>query len=432
MTPTPSWPAPTAVPAHVHGTVVIPGSKSLTNRSLVLAALAAQPTVIRGTLMARDTRLMIGGLQSMGVGVTVEDSTVTVMPQPLTGSVRVDCGLAGTVMRFLPPVAALARGDVAFDGDPRARQRPMAPLLAALRQLGVPVAGAELPIIISGRGAVSGRAATIDAATSSQFVSGLLLAGARFDDGLDLRHRGGPLPSLPHVRMTTDLLADRGVRVTADTEDATDCRWQVAPGPIAGGDVTIEPDLSNAGPFLAAAMVTGGQVRIPHWPADTTQAGDELRAIFAAMGGTAELTAAGLTLRGPDSIRALSADLSAVGELLPTVAAVAAFADGPSRLTGLAHVRGHETDRLHALATELGRLGAQVTELPDGLVITPGPMSGAVVQCYDDHRMATFAAIVGLRVPGVALSDVGTTAKTMPDFPQLWTELVRPGVGVDP
>lgn len=430
MSPTPTWAAPTAEPDEVHGTVAIPGSKSLTNRALVLAALAQRPTVIRGALMARDTRLMIAGLQSMGVGVTIDEATVTVLPQALTGDVHVDCGLAGTVMRFLPPVAALASGEVTFDGDPRARQRPLRPLLAALHQLGVQVVGHELPVVIGGRGAVTGRAATIDASASSQFVSGLLLAGARFAHGLDLRHRGGPLPSLPHVRMTTDLLADQGVQVTADTEDPTDCRWQVEPGPIAGGDLTIEPDLSNAGPFLAAAMVTGGRVSIPHWPADTTQAGDELRTIFGAMGGTAELTADGLTLQGPDSIRALTADLCAVGELLPTVAAVAAFADGPSHLTGLAHVRGHETDRLRALATELGRLGATVTELPDGLVITPGPMVGTVVECYDDHRMATFAAIIGLRIPGVSLSDVGTTTKTMPDFPGLWTSLVRPGAGV--
>ncbi|MDQ1246326.1 MAG: 3-phosphoshikimate 1-carboxyvinyltransferase, partial [Actinomycetota bacterium] len=257
------WAAPVAGTAGVRGTVTVPGSKSLTNRALVLAALADQPSVIRGGLVARDTRLMAAGLQSLGADVAIDGTTVAVSPRRLSGGVDIDCGLAGTVMRFLPPVAALARGDVAFDGDPRARQRPLAPLLDALGQLGVRIEGTGLPLVVRGAGAVPGREATIDSSASSQFISGLLLAAARFDNGLDLRHRGAALPSLPHIRMTIDLLAARGVTVRADTEDPTACRWQVAPGPIAGGEVTIEPDLSNAGPFLAAAMVTGGRVSIP-------------------------------------------------------------------------------------------------------------------------------------------------------------------------
>lgn len=406
-------------------TVRIPGSKSMTNRALVLAALAEGRSTLRGWLQARDTALMIAGLQVMGTTVTQEEEALVVHGGNLTGPATVDCGLAGTVMRFLPPVAAMATGDIRFTGDPQAAIRPLAPMLAALRGLGAAVDGDVLPFTVHGAGGLRGGIVTLDASASSQFVSGLLLSGAAMQRGLELRHVGPPLPSTPHIEMTVAMLAEVGVTVFGEGD-----QWLVERGVVAPHDWAIEPDLSNAGPFLAAAMVTGGRVSIPHWPADTTQAGDELRTIFGAMGGTAELTADGLTLQGPDSIRALTADLCAVGELLPTVAAVAAFADGPSHLTGLAHVRGHETDRLRALATELGRLGATVTELPDGLVITPGPMVGTVVECYDDHRMATFAAIIGLRIPGVSLSDVGTTTKTMPDFPGLWTSLVRPGAGV--
>lgn len=423
------WRAPLAA-GPVHGTVRVPGSKSMTNRSLVLAALAGEPTLIRGALLARDTRLMIAGLEALGATVTLGPdpaSELGVRPGPVTGGAALDCGLAGTVMRFLPAVAALADAPVAFDGDAHARLRPLAPLAGALRSLGAEVTGDALPLTV--RGPVTGTAVALDSSASSQFVSGLLLVAPALPAGLELRHRGAPLPSLPHVAMTVAMLQARGARVTADTSDPTDCRWQVAPGPLRGGEVTIEPDLSNAGPFLAAAMVTGGSVTIPDWPAvtTTTQAGDRLRAIFTQMGAKVELTPAGLTLHGPAApagVRGLAADLGDCGELVPTVAAVAALADSPSALTGIAHLRGHETDRIAALTTELRRLGAQVEELPDGLRITPGRLSGGTVECYADHRMATFGAIVGLRVPGVELSDVGATSKTLPDFPQLWQALV--------
>lgn len=423
------WPAPHAGDSPVSGRVEVPGSKSLTNRWLVLGALGAEPTTLRGALLARDTRLMISGLRAMGSRISATGTTVKVEPTGrFTGSPRIDCGLAGTVMRFLPPVAALADGAVTFDGDPRARERPLAPLADALVQLGVAVAGTSLPLTVTGAGGVGGDTATIDSSASSQFVSGLLLSAPRFDDGLQLRHRGAALPSLPHIEMTVDLLRSRGVEVTADTSDPTDCRWRVVPGPIRGGDVTIEPDLSNAGAFLAAAMVTAGEVTIPGWPHRTTQAGDQLRDLFTAMGARLRRNADdSLTLVGPpDGPAGITADLSDVGELLPTVTAVAALATSPSRFAGLGHVRGHETDRLAALAAELRRLGGDVEELPDGLVIRPRPLTGAVVECYHDHRMATFGAILGLRVPNLALSDVATTAKTMPGFESSWTALVTP------
>lgn len=421
-----TWQAPFA-PGPVVATVQLPGSKSMTNRALVLAALAEEPTLLSGALIARDADLMVTALRALGAAVERDGTSLTITPGPLHGGVEVDCGLAGTVMRFLPPVSTLAAGDVRFDGDPRARERPMAPLLTALRSLGAEVVGDSLPVTVHGRGSLRGGDVTVDASASSQFVSGLLLAAARFDRGIVLRHRGAPVPSLPHIEMTVAMVRERGITVTAATDDPADCRWEVSPAPIRGGHVAIEPDLSNAGPFLAAALVTGGEVTVPEWPSHTTQAGDRLRDIFTVMGAAVTVDSGGLTLRAPGRIDPVDLDMSGEGELLPTVAAVAAFATGPTRLRGLAHVRGHETDRLAALATELQRLGAGVAEESDALVITPRTMHAAVVECYDDHRMATFGAIVGLRVPGVALSDVATTAKTMPGFAQRWLDVVHGG-----
>jgi 3-phosphoshikimate 1-carboxyvinyltransferase len=338
----------------------------------------------------------------------------------------VDVGLSGTVMRFLPPVAALAVGRVTFDGDPRARERPLGPLVSGLRSIGAdidaaPTAdGGGLPIAVNGRGVVTGGEVAIDASASSQFVSGLLLAAARFDRGIVVRHSGPPVPSAPHLRMTAAMLRSAGV----DIDDATPDVWTVAPGKIAGRDWIIEPDLSGAAPFLAAALVTGGEVVIPGWPHDTTQPGDQLRDLLTAMGGAVTLTEAGLTIHGTGVVHGIDANLSEVSELTVVIAALAALADSPSRLTGVGHIRGHETNRLAALARELERLGSRVTELPDGVAIEPRPLTGTVFDTYADHRMAHAAAVIGLAVPGVSLSDVACTSKTMPEFPALWTGMV--------
>ncbi len=427
MDTAPAWQAPRAV-GPIVGEVRLPGSKSMTNRALVLAALAVRPTELRGALIARDTQLMVDGLISLGIGIETQGTTVRISPAPLAGGASVDCGLAGTVMRFLPPVAALAHGPVKFDGDPQARQRPMAPLLAALEHLGVEVRSdtGGLPFTLVATGSVRGDAVTMDASGSSQFVSALLLAAARFDNGLTLRHCGPPLPSLPHVDMTVRMLRAAGATVVTDTSDPSDASWQVEPGPLTPPSGPIEPDLSNAGPFLAAAMVTGGRVTIPDWPLDTSQAGDRLRGIFGEMGADVQLTSTGLTLYGPDRPRGITIDMSEVGELVPTVAAVCAVASGPSQITGVGHLRGHETDRLKAVVTELSRLGITAAELPDGLAISPDATRGraAEVRSYHDHRMATFGAILGLVIPGVTVSDIATTSKTLPDFPALWSGLV--------
>lgn len=425
----PLWPAPTP-DRPVDATVTLPGSKSLTNRYLVIAALAAQPSRLRAPLRSRDTLLMAGALRALGAGIEDvpgaspfgEDWLVT--PAPLHGG-SVDCGLAGTVMRFLPPVAALAAGDVRFDGDPRARERPMSAVLEALRALGVRVSDdgrGGLPFTVHGTGAVTGGEVAIDATDSSQFVSGLLLAAARFERGLTVRHTGAPIPSRPHVSMTVEALRDVGV-VVDDLEPDT---WRVEPGEIGGLDVQVEPDLSNATAFLAAAAVTGGRVTVPGWPQWTTQAGDAIRDLLDSMGAEVTLERDGLTVRGTGELYGVDADLHDAGELTPTVAALAALADTPSRLSGVAHLRGHETDRLAALAREITGLGGDVTETADGLVIRPAPLHAGVFHTYGDHRLATAGAVIGLRVPGVQVEDVGTTAKTLPDFPGMWSRMLQP------
>lgn len=420
-TDTGTWAAPYAS-GPVRGAVDVPGSKSITNRALLLAALADAPSSLHRPLLARDTRLMMRGLMSLGVAIAAGADSLTVTPAALAGPADVDCGLAGTVMRFVPPVAALATGTVSFDGDPRARERPMDQILDALRALGVAVQSAarSLPFSLEGTGRVAGGAVTIDASASSQFVSALLLAGPRYNSGVDVRHDGKPVPSLPHVAMTVDMLRQRGVTV----DDSEPNRWAVRPGPIAAVDVEVEPDLSNAAPFLAAAVVTAGTVAVRGWPEATTQAGDALRGILTQFGATVTLDSVGLTVTGPDRVAGVDLDLHDVGELAPVVAAVAAVADGPSHLRGIAHLRGHETNRLLALRTELERLGAYVRETTDGLHIRPRPMRGAVFRTYADHRMAQAAAVLGLVVPGVQVEDVATTAKTHPAFVDAWTALV--------
>ncbi|SDZ08529.1 3-phosphoshikimate 1-carboxyvinyltransferase [Herbiconiux ginsengi] len=427
------WPAPRAS-APIDAVVSLPGSKSLTNRELVLSALADSPSLLRAPLHSRDSDLMVEALRSLGTTITRVDGSgrfgpdLAITPaEELLGSTTIDCGLAGTVMRFLPPVAALALGPTTFDGDEGARRRPMATTITSLRALGVDIGDdgrAALPFTVHGTGRVAGGALTIDASASSQFVSGLLLAAARFDDGLELQHSGSRLPSQPHIEMTIAALRARGVEVSVG---AAGDSWTVRPGRIAGAEVAIEPDLSNAAPFLAAAVVTGGRVTITGWPDATTQVGADLAEILPLFGATVERDGDRLTVTGGDTVRGVTLDLSTGGELAPTVVALAALADGPSEITGIGHIRHHETDRLAALATEINRLGGDVTELPDGLAITPRPLHGGVWSSYADHRMATAGAVIGLATDGVLVHDIGTTSKTLPEFPELWRSMLTGG-----
>ena len=413
-----AWVAPT--PGRpVTGEVIVPGSKSATARALVLASLASGESVLTGVLDARDASLMRRALE--GLGVTFADEApgrLRVRPPARFTAARVDVGLSGTVMRFLPPVAALARGRSEFHGDAEASARPVAPLLDALRQVGVRVEGDALPFAVEGTGHVPGGRSELDSSASSQFVSALLMSGARFDEGLTIVHQGPPIPSRPYLSMTAAMLRDRGARI--DTPDAD--TWVVAPGPLAPRDEAIEPDLINATAFLCAALATGGRVEMA-WPEHTLQDADGILAALAAFGARIERTPGHVAVSGA-GVRAADVDLRDVSELTCVLAAVACLADGPSRLRGVGHIRGHETDRLAALATELTARGADVRQTADGLAIVPGPLRGGRFATYADHRMAHAAAVLGLATDGVQLDDVDCTTKTMPDFPGLWTALV--------
>ncbi|HZK35848.1 MAG TPA: 3-phosphoshikimate 1-carboxyvinyltransferase [Aeromicrobium sp.] len=424
MTAPPPWLAPyRATP--IDGAVLIPGSKSLTNRALILAALADGPSVLSRPLGSRDTDLMVGALIALGASVERDGTEWTVTPSSFANRAPadIDCGLAGNVMRFVPPVAALSPATVSFDGDKHARVRPMSGIIEALRALGAKIdddGRGALPFALRGRGGLRGGEVEIDASASSQFVSALLLAGARYEQGIDIRHSGSPLPSMPHILMTVAQLRLRGV----DVDDFLPDRWVVKPGPIAALDQEIEPDLSNAGPFIAGALVTQGAVRIRNWPAETDQPGDQWQDIARAFGATVESDASDMVFTAGDTLHGVDLDLHDVGELTPVIAAVAALADGPSRLTGIAHLRGHETDRLSALATEINRLGGKVAELDDGLEIVPAPLHGGTFRTYDDHRMAHTGVVLGLRIPDLLIENVATTVKTYPNFAPDWERFI--------
>jgi 3-phosphoshikimate 1-carboxyvinyltransferase len=420
--PSADWLTPSG-PGPLDATIELPGSKSLTNRYLVLAALATGPSVLRRPLRSRDTLLMRAALESLGTTITdagSEGADWVVTPGALRGDTTIDCGLAGNVMRFVPPLATLAEGPVRFDGDEHARRRPMAPMLHALSALGADLDlpdGPNLPFTVRASGSLRGGSVTLDASASSQFVSGLLLSGAHFTQGVTVHHDGKDVPSLPHIDMTVEALRDAGV----DVDDSDAHTWRVSPGEVLALDVAVEPDLSNAAQFLGAALVTGGTVRVPHWPTHTTQAGDHLRGILELFGAAVELSRTGLTVRGTGGLHGVDLDLHDASELTPVVAALAALADGPSVIRGVAHIRGHETDRIAALATELNALGAEATETEDGLVIVPRPLHAGTFHTYADHRMVMAGALLGLAVPGLVVENPETVGKTLPGFPDLWT-----------
>ena len=422
----PPWQAPhTATP--VHATVTVPGSKSLTNRTLILSALAAAQgsgsSTIGGALRSRDTDLMIGALRTLGLDIEGDQTDLTVAGRisPAAGA-RVDCGLAGTVLRFVPPLAALGDATVEFDGDEQARARPIAPLLSALRSLGVGIDGDAMPFQVAGTGVVKGGTVAIDASGSSQFVSGLLLTASAFDDGLTIEHTGESVPSAPHIAMTVAMLRQAGV----DVDDSEKNRWRVDAGAVAARHWVVEPDLSGAVPFLCAAAVTGGAVRIANWPAPSLQPADTIVEILGLTDATVAQTDWHLEVNGAHEYGGFTVDLHDVGELTPAVAVLAALAQpgSVSRLSGVAHLRGHETDRLAALTAEINGLGGQCEETPDGLLITAQPLHAGTWHAYADHRMAMAGAIAGLRVEGVEIDDIASTSKTLPEFPALWSDML--------
>jgi 3-phosphoshikimate 1-carboxyvinyltransferase len=397
-----------------------------------LAAQADSSSILHRPLVSRDSELMVAGLRALGVGIEeknvttngVEELQWIITPAALRGGVKIDVGNAGTVMRFLPPLAALATGDVAFDGDPRSYERPLGPVIRALEELGISTehdGRYSLPLKLHGIGKIPGGALTIDASASSQFLSALLLVAPSFENGIVATHKGGQLPSMPHIEMTVDMLRSFGADVEVDTAAQS---WSVKAGKLHGQELVIEPDLSNAAPFLSLAMVCGGSVTIADWPATTTQPGDQLRSIFTRMGAKVSMNERGLTLSGTGVIHGIDIDLHDVGELTPSIAAVAALADSPSHLRGIAHLRLHETDRLAALTREINALGGDVVEEESALHITPAPLHGGVFHTYDDHRLATAGAVIGLVVPGIEVENIATTRKTLPDFPGLWSSLL--------
>jgi 3-phosphoshikimate 1-carboxyvinyltransferase len=400
--------------------ISIPGSKSLTNRELVLSALASGPSEILNPLDSRDSNLMIQALKQLGSEIESTPNSLRITPRPISGPAQIDCGLAGTVMRFVPPVAALGKGEISFDGDVAARSRPMKTTVDSLRVLGVEVSGSGLPFTIHGTGEVVGGELSIDASESSQFVSGLLLVAARFKNGLTLNHTGKTLPSMPHIDMTIDTLAKRGLKVSKLSETS----WQIEPGEISGRTVEIEPDLSNAGPFMAAALVAGGTVTIENWPESTTQVGNDFIELLTRMGGKVSRIGTGMSVSGNGDIQGIEIDLSSAGELTPVIAALAALAKSKSVLSGVAHLRGHETNRLKALVDEINSIGGKATETQDGLIVEPANLRGGLWKTYGDHRMATAGAIIGLRVPGIEIEDITVTSKTMPGFELLWSTML--------
>jgi 3-phosphoshikimate 1-carboxyvinyltransferase len=400
--------------------ISIPGSKSLTNRELVLSALASGPSEILNPLESRDSSLMIQALKQLGTEIESTPNSLRITPEPISGPAQIDCGLAGTVMRFLPPVSALAKGEVSFDGDLGARSRPMKTTIDSLRALGVEVSGSGLPFTIHGTGEVLGGELAIDASESSQFVSGLLLVAARFKTGLTLNHTAKTLPSMPHIDMTIDTLAKRGVKVSKLSRTS----WRIEPGEISGRTVEIEPDLSNAGPFMAAALVAGGTVTIENWPESTTQVGNDFIELMTRMGGQVSRAGTGMSVSGTGEINGIEIDLSSAGELTPVIAALAALAKSKSVITGVAHLRGHETNRLKALVDEINSLGGKAIETEDGLIIESSGLRGGLWRTYGDHRMATAGAIIGLRVPGIEIEDISVTSKTMPGFESLWGKML--------
>ena len=424
MTPDP-WPAPQAR-GPLDAVVPLPGSKSVTNRLLVLAALAEGRSTVRRPLRSRDTELMAAALRGLGVDVTDtpdgdwQVDGVAGPLQPRTGSL--DVGNAGTVARFLPPVATLASGEVRFDGDPRVRERPLGPLLTALRELGADLDNVDaLPLVVRGRGRLRGGTVRLDASESSQLVSGLLLSAPRFEQGVTVTHAGGRLPSAPHLAMTVEALRAAGAQV----DDGTPGTWTVSPGPLRARDVVVEPDLSTAAAYLAAPLLTGGRVTVPGWPRGTSQPGAVLPELLEAMGGRVERTDDSVTVSAGDGLHGIEADLRDAPELTTVLTALAAVAEGPSRFTGVAHIRLQETDRLAALAKELNALGGDVRELPDGVEVHPRPLAGGVMGSYDDHRIAMAWAVLGLAVPGIQIRDVATTRKTVPDFVGSWTRMLE-------
>ncbi|MEA2596914.1 MAG: 3-phosphoshikimate 1-carboxyvinyltransferase [Thermomicrobiales bacterium] len=402
----------------------IPGSKSITNRALLAAALADGESELSGALHSDDTRYMAAALNALGVGVETDEPGERFRVQGGGGTfpatqAELFVGNAGTAMRFLTAALPLGRGTYRIDGVPRMRKRPLAPLLQALTDLGADAVSEEgtgcPPVVVRASGLRGGRT-TMAGDQSSQFFSALLLAAPYAEQGVEVEVVGD-LVSKPYMPMTAAVMRAFGVEMELDTEHWR--TFRVAPGQrYLGRAHRIEPDASNASYFFAAAAVTGGRVRVDGLGRGSTQGDLRFVDVLAVMGATVTVADDYVEVIGPPAgaLKGVDLDLNAISDTAQTLAAIAPFATGPTTIRGVGHARLKETDRVAALATELRRLGQTVEERPDGLTIHPSPIVAADVQTYDDHRMAMSFAITALRAPGVRILDPGCVAKTFPDF----------------
>ena len=400
-------------------TVEVPGSKSLTNRALVTAALAEGTSRLDRVLLADDTEAMLEALTTLGIRIALDadGQQASVMGGggrfPVSEA-TVDVRLSGTTARFLAPVLALTRGTYVLDAAPPFRARPMQPLFDALRQLGVTVTplGAEgrLPARIEASGLIGGRV-RVAGDVSSQFLSGLLLAAPCSREGLEIELTT-PLVSAPYVALTTDTMAVFGAVVDRPDER----RFVVAPTGYRGTSWTIEPDASAASYFFAAAAITGGRVRVAGLTADARQGDVRFVDVLERMGAMVVRDEDGIEVRGGAGLRGVDVDLAELSDTAQTLAAVAVFAHGPTRVSGIGFIRRKETDRIRAVVTELRRCGIDAHEEPDGFVVHPGTPRPATVRTYDDHRMAMSFALLGLVAPGIAIADPGCVTKTFPTY----------------
>ncbi|HVB06183.1 MAG TPA: 3-phosphoshikimate 1-carboxyvinyltransferase [Acidimicrobiales bacterium] len=396
--------------------VELPGSKSITNRALLAAALARGHSSLSRVLLADDTEAMLDCARALGAVVDHDPAAATAEIEGIDGALP-PTGTAfarqsGTTARFVAPVVALARGPWRLDGDPQLAARPMGDLFSALRALGAVVgeapAGRSLPVEISGP--IVGRRASVSGEVSSQFLSGLLLAAPLAPEGLEITVEGA-LVSAPYVAMTAAVMRDFGAQV-----DAEGRRYRVAPGGYRGASLAIEPDASAASYFFAAAAIGGGRVAVDGLGSDSVQGDLAFVEVLAAMGAAVSSSPRATEVRGPRRLGGVSVDCGSFSDTVPTLAVVAAFAEGPTEIRGVGFIRAKESDRIGAVVSELGRCGVEVREDPDGLTVFPSAAHGALVRTHGDHRIAMAFSVLGLFVPGIEIDDPGCVAKTFPEF----------------
>ena len=420
-------------PRAIHGSIRPPGSKSITNRALVCAALADGESLLTGALDSQDTRVMAAGLQALGVGVDADWTSGAIRVRGTAGRISapegtIDCAASGTTMRFLSAVCALGHGAFRLDGTTRMRQRPIGDLLDALRALGVEAVaespGGCPPVVIRSRG-IEGGLARVRGGTSSQFASGLAMIAPCLPRGLRIEFEGERV-SVPYLEMTRRVMESFGAQCSAVGERG----WQIDASGYRGRSYAVEPDASAASYFLAAAAITGGSVRVEGLSRRSMQGDVAFAEALGRMGCAVsweEGAGDAVTVTGR-AVRGIDIDMNAISDTVPTLAVVALFADGRTTIRNVAHIRDKETDRIGDLVCEIRRLGGVVTEHADGLVIGPDAaarLRGGTVRTYDDHRMAMSLALVGLRVPGVLVSDPGCVGKTFPDYWERLAEITR-------